>query len=347
MLESSCNLVSNTIPTFTSFHVHVCFNGTNYEESLSAVNLHSSFINYYNNYLSNNTITMESMKECPFPHPKGYNPNFNIVCYFPFNATMNAFPFPNNDPIFGTENYAFYIPKVNDLYINIQSWFQHNHGNISYLFHANTGCEANDHTKWALFGYKYKFSSVHIPALMCCQYGPPSICYCNITMYQLNLNNNNINSHLNGYYLTVSNDINNNQLLLINNTIANTNHYDFQLQWRETLYTSNFPQLENFGQPDYHSYRCIGIINNNTDINDDNLCGVGAKVGIIDCYQKNLQSNLFGFDFEYNMIRAYNCTKENLCLKLQMNEKNSDNSTYSWALADCSQATMFTRYWLS
>ena len=284
-------------PPIASYHVHVVFNGSDYDSSVAAINLHDAFVDYYIQNIDPTNST--EMDTCDFSHPYGYYPSYNKMCQFPFNASIGAFPFSRSNIFLGS-NYAFFIPNdiTNDFansnskynynyYLLTQAWFRQysqnnklsNNYNLSYIFHTNTGCENLDHTIWAMLSYDYNYPRIYKPGLYCCHNGPPPQCYCNVTRYMYDVNgnidkqltsnltfddsdNNNNNSNHNttrlilqddkkssvsvtssDEMLCLSIDYDTNELVLENCT---NDHFD-QTYWRETLYTDNFIQLENFG----------------------------------------------------------------------------------------------------
>ena len=251
--ESPCDSNTNP-PPIQSYHVHVVFNGSDYNSAQAAINLHSSFVDYYINHID--PFNLNEMQECPFSHPAGYHPNYNSMCRFSFTANMSSFPF-SGDPIFGGTNYAFYIPnyikndnansnsnKNYNYYLLTQAWFRQysqknvlsSNYNLSYVFHVNTGCENLDHTIWSMKSYDYNFDPIVKSALLCCHDGPPPKCYCNVTQYVYD-NDNNSQSRC----LAV--DYESNELILE----SCSNSGPDETVWRETLYTDDFVQLENWG----------------------------------------------------------------------------------------------------
>ena len=357
------------LPQINSYHVHVTFNGSDHNSSLAAMNLHSSYIKYY---LSNiNTLENVTLMEvCPFSHDNNYHPNYQQVCAFSFNTSMTQFPFFTMHLFGNVSNYAFYIPDNDSIFSKTQKWFrQHTklHGNfVSYAIHTNTGCEIKDHTEWMITAYDYWPGQDTMEPMYtgCCHYGPPPKCYCNSTRYILSQSNNyNTYTYMNkqnnildsGGDLCLTADMNSNLnytgLLTLenceNNSFTNLNMSGMNpTYWIETAYTDTFIQLENYGVIEFNTFKCIGIMNsnNNNNNNSDNkmnndMCINGNEIGIIDCYQDNLQTNLFAFDYELNTIRAINCTDKNLCLSVTNNSVNVNQ----WMLDDCNTATKFKR----
>lgn len=76
-------------PPVVSFHVHAVFDGTNKTIAKAALDLRSAFIEFAN----------PKMEQCAFSHSNSAE-YYSEVCYFPFNASMDAFPFFTS-PIFG------------------------------------------------------------------------------------------------------------------------------------------------------------------------------------------------------------------------------------------------------
>merc|ERR1712130_428585 len=63
-------------------------------------------------------------------------------------------------------------------------WRQNNDASLaSYLFHVNSGCEANDHTFWSMTNEGYAFKTNH-SALVCCHSGPAN-CFCDFYFYTI------------------------------------------------------------------------------------------------------------------------------------------------------------------
>ena len=59
-----------------------------------------------------------------------------------FNTTLDGGPFPSGE-------WSMFVPV--SYYANVIPWFTQNRGEFSFLIHPNTGCEYEDHSKWAMW----------------------------------------------------------------------------------------------------------------------------------------------------------------------------------------------------
>ena len=210
-------------PPIISFHVHSVFDGTNKTKAQSAIDLYWAFIRYIN----------PNMAQCPFSHANAAAFQKDI-CYLPFNATMDEFPFFISH-IFGGTDYAFYIPTHHYLTAEIW-WRQHNDPSLThYMFHPNTGCKDKSHTIWSMTNEGYPFPT-NKTGLFCCHNGPLG-CYCDITQYGLD--------GMNGA-LCIAGNYSDGSVLATKCGASDHGQYD-ETTWRETYYNDTFIQLENYG----------------------------------------------------------------------------------------------------
>jgi len=303
---SECNNIDSP-PPILSFHVHVTFDGTNESASHQALDLYASFIEYIN----------PKMEECPFSHPNSAE-FYTQICYFPFNASMTAFPF-SISPIFGATDYSFFLPNT-DLLIADLWWRQHYNPQLtSFMIHPNTGCEDNSHTIWAMVSENYPYK-INKTDFFCCHDGPAK-CYCDLVQYVADDN------------LCLTANYTDYSISLKECADSADGQYD-DSNFIETYYNETFIQLENFGPTDGYTrtntYMCLG------QADGASVCERGNEITLIECYQNDERLNLF--NWVDNKIKSLNCAKEDLCINFH--QKNNQ-----FVLDDCVNSTNFNRAW--
>ena len=125
-------------PSFKSFHIHVLFWQADRNHTLGALKIRQDFTIHFN--LEGKNCTMSAGDPAP-------------------DAEMCLFEVDRR-PVgpFTTGQYSFFIPRSR--YAETTEWILQNRGVYDVLIHPNTGCETNDHTKWALWaGHSWPIDS--------------------------------------------------------------------------------------------------------------------------------------------------------------------------------------------
>lgn len=278
-----------------------------------AINLRDSFLNYLE------SINPNYAKMCSFSVTNP-GPSMKDICVLEtaYNATMDAFPFPTDNIIFGATNFAFFIPKQHLLMTEM--WFrQHNDpSKLSFIIHSNNGCQDNCHTDWATVNEGYMFK-INPPGLSCCHSGPEG-CYCDTV-----------------YYKTMDGETE--KCLTANYTdhsvsmgLCENKEYPLLAKWRETHYNGTFIQIENMATTKKYiknSYLCLG----QDEGSKNGICEEGTKMSLVACYERDNRLNLFNWDS--GKIKAIGCGDDkDLCV---------DFDGTGLVLKDCDRATKIAR----
>jgi len=166
---TSCDDI-DTPPKIISHHMHVIFHGADRASMAAALARRTEFLAAAG---VNGTL-------CPMAHSDPA-PTYSGICAFPFEFDPEAFPVRAGGPFEGP-NFSFFL---SDTFLHFAvTWWQSKRryvgGELDVLVHANSGCQLNDHTAFAMWmGTKWEMNTM---GLACCLHGPAG-CSCYDTYY--------------------------------------------------------------------------------------------------------------------------------------------------------------------
>ena len=129
--NASCDVTD--VP-LESYHIHILFSAANASQVQAALKFQLQFMTAYD-LLGKANCTMTAGDPAAWA---------TEICAFEIDW-QPAGPFL-------TAQYSFFIPKKDVL--STIAWSVRHRGGLDVLLHPNSGCEVEDHTKWALWGGK-------------------------------------------------------------------------------------------------------------------------------------------------------------------------------------------------
>jgi len=216
-------------PHVISYHIHVRWDVDNATQAHGALEAKYLFMKEFN--------IPETL--CPMSHADA-GQHYEKICYFPFKDS----PPYSYSHIFGGADYAFFVPKLH--YMQVMNWWRLHHSTylVDYAMHTNTGCGYKDHSLFSMTSYGYPIYNQKLDGLWCCKEKPPG-CICTLVQYQ---------SSSSGLCLVQ----NGSSLVMDNCTSSTFSSWGWDV-WRETQYTENFAQMENYGDKAGGENSCITV----------------------------------------------------------------------------------------
>ena len=169
------------------------------------------------------------------------------------------------------------------------------------MMHVNTGCEDDDHSRFAMKNMEYPDFEQDKDGLWCCHQGPPG-CSCDIVQYQFQAGT--------GADLCLGANETSRQGL-----VALCDHQDWgTATWRETTYTPELAQVEIYGTSGANIFECLGSAVASRG------CEVGAPVSLADC-GGNLTAVAFSWDEDQSRLTSDSCP--GLCIGVSVSEMSA------------------------
>jgi len=254
-------------PTIISHHVHVLFHGADRASMTAALNKHKEFL-----------VAMGiGGTLCPMAHSDPA-PTYSGVCPFPFEFNAAAFPVEAGGP-FEAPNFSFFVSDT-FLQAAVTWWQSHRRyvgGELDVLVHANSGCQVNDHTEYAIWmGNKWEMNTV---GLACCRHGPPG-CFCYDT-----------------YYIARGNEQDGEaRCLTVNATQGAVVHescdlsaFHPALMWHEVTYQEGYNEIDSLGWS-------LGTASGVANCIGAAACEAGAALTMAACGKGDLHKTRFHFE---------------------------------------------------
>jgi len=280
-------------PEIISHHLHVVFHGADRASMVAALTRRKEFM----------VAVGITGTPCPMAHSDPA-PTYSGICSFPFEFDPSSFPVTAGGPFEGP-NFSFF---VSDKFLQLaMTWWQARRrymgGELDILVHANSGCQLNDHTAFAMWmGTKWEMNTV---GLACCLHGPAG-CSCYDTYYIARS--------------SISGRANESKCLTVNKTQGSITYqtcdlsaFDPSFMWHEVTYQNGYNQIDSLGWSlgsESGVDNCMGVAS----------CQAGVALSMAACRQGQPHKTLFRFvssddGSDFGRIVSDSC--EGLCMLLE------------------------------